>query len=611
MILTDLKIIKQKLAEMITYGIAALDTETISLEDKTIVGFSFAYRQRNEVVSYYVPLRHEHIKNAPLAETLQLLVKWAPRMKHICFHNSAFDLEVFHHAGIPIYAWPMVHDTLTLAHLLNENDRHGLKQLVKQHFKYQMLELKEICGTGQKQIGFHQLEDQEQIDKYASDDAYWTYKLWEKLDAELKGDDKLTYVYQHLEQPLFKTVAKMHIGGIIIDTAVVKSIKELCERKMDLNQRKLTAILGDINMDSPKQLREWFIGKRKLQPIRYSKRTNEPSVDKAFLEHYQNDNRCPEIAMILEYRKYAKIHSTFIPALTPKTGLTGNPGKIYATFRQNAPKSGRFSSASPNAQNFPRASGDDKKAGLDIRSAFIAEDGHVLVGADFSQIELRILAHFSEDPTLVQAYKTGADIHQQTADATGASRYEAKTLNFGLMYGMSYKSLARNLKIPESNAYNYFSAYWKQYPKVLEFIEATKRQAIDQKYVETLFGRKRRLTRQFWWRDDWEKQGELRSLVNSVIQGTAADMMKLAMILMAPQLESIGARIVMTVHDEVLVSTPQKKLEQCWKIVESAMLEAGNCLIVPVTIDIKWGHTWEQVHSDDGYTLEDDSNEEE
>ena len=415
----------------------AIDTETVSLEDKTMVGFSVSDGDS----SYYIPVRDKILQNVSekeAKEILQLLIK---NFK-IVFHNSAFDIPVLRKFGIDTTDLDC-DDTLILMNLIDENIRHGLKFLVKKYFDYQMVELKELCGTGQKRIPF--AEARREKYKYACDDAYWTMKLWQELSKELKKNKWLSDLYHKFERPLLKIVGDMHTNGINIDVKKIKELAKVCEKKIDLNEAKLKTLIGDINFNSSKQLREYFIDTIHLPVIKRSDKTNAPSVDAEVLEKYAEMNT--EAKLLLDYRKYRKIYTTFVPALTPRGwDIETMRGKIYASFNQAGTVSGRFSSSRPNMQNIPR---EDK---LGIRQAIIPDDGQILIGADYSQIELRVLAYYSQDPNLTKAYSESKDIHRQTADACGVGRQEAKTINFGLVYGMRNRTLAKQIKVSASKA---------------------------------------------------------------------------------------------------------------------------------------------------------------
>jgi len=563
----------------------ALDTETESLVDKTMVGFSLSDGKH----TYYLPTNDRVLENVPKEEAILLLNSLFTRKK-IIFHNSSFDIPVLAKFGADtsrLYC----DDTLIIINLLDENMRHGLKFLVKRYFDYQMTELKEICGTGKSRISFADVKTKDKV-LYAKDDALWTFKLYQRLIKELEADKELMKVYREVEQPLLKIVGDMHSQGILIDVAKVKEIADICKKKIDLNEQKLKIVMGDINFNSPKQLKEYFIDKLHLPVLKNSKRTNAPSVDKEVLKAYADMNT--EAKLLLEYRKYMKIYTTFIPALTPSGfDIETMTGKIYPSFNQAGTVSGRFSSSRPNMQNIPR------KDELEIRQTILPDKGQILIGADYSQIELRVLAYFSQDPNLVKAYIENKDIHEQTAKACGVNRQEAKTINFGLVYGMRNKTLAKQINKSLKEAQQYIERYFHTYQFVKKFWQDAETQYKKFGFVKTVTGRKRHRSRRFFTMDDFDQGGEIRSATNSIIQGSAADIIKLAMIYMASRLAEFNARIISTVHDEVLVSCPLKHANSCYQIVKSSMLRAGKLLApIPVDIDIKYGRTWEEAHGD-------------
>jgi len=561
----------------------SIDTETVSLTNKTIVGFSFAYTKANKVMSWYVPIRHTKFRNMPL-EDVQQILKQLLNWDQLIFHNYVFDGMVFKKFGIPVKA-AIVHDTMILAHLLDENGQQGLKPCALRYCHHKMKSFKEVCGSGKSRISFADV-DRETADKYASEDAEYTYKLFKILYPMVIADDNLYKIYETIERPLLLVVEDMQINGITIDVAQITRISEECQKRVSDALERIEYLMTDINLNSPKQLREYFIDKKKLKPLKLSKKTQKGSVDKEFLEHYETDKRCPEIKQLLAYRKYNKILSTFIPALTPE-----GSNKIYAQFRQSGTTSGRFSSSNPNMQNIPRT--DDE---FDIRAAIIADEGHTLIGADYSQIELRIAAHFSQEPSMLSVYRENGDIHQQTADACGSTRQEAKTINFGMLYGMYFKTLAKQLEVSEQKAIEYFNQFWDNYSELKAYMEKAKKDAMKNGHTMTFFGRKRHMTDEFAEKEEFKKSAELRSMVNAIIQGTGADLMKLAMLEMYQKLKDIGARIVLTVHDEVLVSCPKNMKDVAMRIISHSMIKVGKDLTVPIEVDIKSGKTWSEVH---------------
>lgn len=570
--------------------IVAIDTETKSLVDKTMVGFSVAYG--SEV--FYVPVRDKYLDNMSYLEA-RLLLQHIMGHCRIIFHNSSFDIPVLAQFGTVIPD-KLYEDTVIIANLIDENMQHGLKKLVKKYFDYQMKELKEICGSGKKRVGFHEVQSKDKV-AYACDDAKYTLKLFNLLSSKLGSDQAVLNVYTDIEQPLLNVIAQMHINGIKIDMSQVMKIATICRTKIAKAEKKLKKVMGDINFGSPKQLREYFVDKCHMPVVKKSNKTGEASMDREVLDLYAETNA--EAKLLLEFRKYSKIYTTFVPALTPeKWDAVTLSGRIYTSFNQAGTVSGRFSSSRPNMQNIPH---EDKELG--IRSAIIPEDGHIFIGADYSQIELRVLAHFSQDPNLLRAYQEGQDIHQQTMDAVGVKRTPAKTINFGLVYGMGKNTLAKRINVTPDEAQIYINKFFANYVGIKAFWAQAERQFRTYGYVQTISGRKRRRTPYFFAKDDYDQGAEVRSAINSIIQGTSADIMKRAMITIHKKLKAIGAKLVLTVHDEILVSCPIKNAEACYMIIVDRMVKAGSDLTVPIEVDCKFGRTWAEAHGD-GIKLE-------
>ncbi len=574
--------------------VISIDTETKSLTDKTIVAISFT----NEHTTKVLPIRMNTTKNVEI-KYAQEYVKTILKEYKVVFHNSAFDIPALVLLGVPLEDFKDVEDTVIISQLLNENIRHGLKSLTKRYFHHTMTTYKEVCGTGKKQIPFEDV-DWDKAKDYSGQDAYWTYKLFKELYPQLEKDKTLLKIYEDIEKPLLIVVADMHINGINIDVNKVKEISDLCLQNINKIKERLDVYFGeDFNVNSTKQLREYFIDNLKKPTLKVSEKTNNPSVDKEVLEKYAETSM--EAKLILDYRKYTKLYSTFIPALTPEHfNFKTCRGKIYASFNQAGTVSGRFSSSAPNMQNIPR-----EKDEFGIRETIIADDGQILVGADYSQVELRVLAHVSQDKNLLLAYQKGNDIHTMTANACGITRDEAKRVNFGIAYGMGAKTLGKRIEKSYDEAQEYIERYHKTYPNVVAFWNSAK-QCIETKgYTTTVIGRKRRISKEFFDKDDYQKGMEIRSMTNHIIQGTAADMMKIAMVNMYPKLKKIGARIILTCHDEVVVSTPKNKAKEVKKIITNSMLEAGKMLTLPVEIDIKYGKSWKDTHGE-GIDLEEE-----
>ena len=442
MIVNTMQNLEKYVQEIENANTIAIDTETMSIQDKTMVGFSYAFLVKGKVTRYYIPVRHTQIKNLPktgVKKLLTILTKQAT----LIFHNYAFDAQVLFQAGYKLKYIP--HDSMIVAHLLDENSSMGLKKLAKRLFHHKMLSFKEVCGVGKKQISFADVVDPVIIEKYAAEDAEYTLKIFLYLYHQLQKDKDLSILYGALERPLLPVVASMHNHGITIDVKKVKAIKQICEDAQETFKSCLDANMKDINLNSSKQLREYFITKEKMPIIKSSRKTGNPSVDSEVLKIYAQSS--PEADWILKYRYYSKLLSTFIPALTP----TNSRNKIYPSFNQAGTTSGRFSSSSPNFQNLPL---EDK---LGIRECIIADTGCVLIGADYSQIELRLAAHFSNDKNMIKTFKDGKDIHAMTAKAVGCSRQQAKTINFGILYGIGAKNLAKKLKSTPEEALKFIN----------------------------------------------------------------------------------------------------------------------------------------------------------
>lgn len=559
-----------------------IDTETISLKDRTLVGFSVA----DDKGAKYYPIAHNKFPNVD-ADSARKMLQEVVQNNALVFHNSSFDIPVLVSWGIN-FDKADINDTLIIANLLDENIRHGLKALSKRYLHYTMTELKEIVGTGKKRISVADAD--KRILKYAADDARQTLELFNYLYPKLQQDKKLLKLYNEIEKPLLRVVASMHVDGITVDAGRIKEIEQLCTDKTEKTKEKLDCVMGNVNYNSTKQLRQFFINKERM-PIVKTTDKGAASMDKEVLKIYAETNSAAKL--LLEYRKYAKILSTFIPALSPKDiDLKICKGKIHASFNQAGTTSGRFSSSKPSMQNIPKG----KKDEFGIRDCIVADEGQILIGADYSQVELRILAHFSQDFHLMKAYQESRDIHKMTANACGISRDKAKTINFGLVYGMQAKTLGKRIDVGYDEAQSYIDKFFKNYNAIKPFWELAEQQIRSRGYVETFFGRKRHRTCEFQAKDKFEQSREIGSMTNFITQGTGADIMKIAMVSMYQPLKDIGGRIILTIHDEVLCSIPKNKEQQGLKIIKKAMLDAGKPLTVPITIAIKSGRTWRECH---------------
>jgi DNA polymerase I-like protein with 3'-5' exonuclease and polymerase domains len=852
----------------------SLDFETLSIKDKTIVSFSFAFDDK----VYFAPVRMKYFFNIS-EETMMNILTAIAENHNIIFHHFAFDGLVLHKVGIHLKEAP--HDTLLISHLLDENGSHKLKDLVKQHFSYEMQTYKSLCGTGKKQIKFSDVSDKEKAQLYGEDDAKWTLRLFEKLYMKLIKNDNLRKAYSTIERPLLLVVNDMHIQGIPVNGEKIEAIQEECIRQAEFYKSKLDYYMPDVNLHSPKQLREYFIDKKRCRAVRFSKKTQAPSVDSEVLKKYAAEG-VNEADWILKYRFYTKVASTFTPALLPDES-----GKIHSHFHQVGTTSGRFSSSNPNClsldteiltpngwkkhndlfigdsvyqwgngavtltkvlnkylgvqkgirynnrhidicaslnhrqvfkdrktgeykvkemknfmkdalilhggklrcsnynkevmkfnvavqadgyitkkyidfgftkkrkgerlvnilnalgikyedrstsnrfryivygkeyliyltpdkefsdeciqlgedfieelfywdglftrknnyasarehnvdivqaaaaltgkyrthkrvyvsahgsisyqldftrknysgtafsdnksigkltpisnlnvwaisvplsfiivrrngkvfvtgncQNLPRSKDDN----LGIRECICAPTGYKLVGFDYSAIELRLIAHFSNEQALIDAFKKGEDMHQKVADTVGCSRNQAKTLSYALLYGAGINVVAKNMGTDRATASQYMANFRVSYPNILTFIAKIKQEVIDNGKVVMLYGRERHLPTYFEDLSEWEKGGMLRSIVNAVIQGSSAMMMKKAMVDIYKELEGRNAYLIGTIHDELLCITKESEANDVVEVMKRCMVNAGVGLLVPIVVDGGIGDNWQEIH---------------
>lgn len=559
--------------------LVSFDTETVSLTDKTIVSYSICC----DGETFFVPIAMNTMKNVSKKDN-ELILSAIINKNGVIYHHYHFDAQVLRKAGFTPTKLP--HDTMIMAHLLNENRRLKLKTLVFEIFGYEMKTFKQVCGTGKKQISFADAPP-ELAKAYGVDDAEWTQKLYIHLNNKLMKSPDLKEAYESIERPLLLVVDAMHTVGVPIDKDKLEEIATLCQEKSHDYYEKIQYYMKGINLNSPLQLREYFINQR-FQPIlKRSRRTGEPSVDNEVLEKYAD--KCPEAGWILKYRYYSKILTTFIPALSPSNGNK----RIYPHFHQVGTTSGRFSSSEPNFQNIPN---EDK---LGIRDCIKAPKGFVFIGADYSQMELRLAAHFSKDKTMRNIYNSGGDIHETTSKAVGCERRQAKVINFGILYGIGVKALSKNLDATYDEARKYIKGYYDTYPGVREFMLKARRTAVEKGFVKLYGGRHRNISKNFESKTEWEKGGELRSLSNAIIQGSGAMIIKDAMVKLSKSLKKFPqneVKIIAQIHDELIIECAEKHVDVVKQIVKKCMIEPTKQLSVPFDVDVKSGRTWEEIH---------------
>ncbi|MBU0629688.1 MAG: DNA polymerase I [Candidatus Margulisbacteria bacterium] len=555
----------------------AFDVETTSLNtfEAELVGISFSCESKQ---AYYLPLGH----GLALRPTLEILKPLFLSNKLKIGHNLKYDIEVMNNHGIEV-AGPLF-DTMVAAYLIDPTSgKLGLKILAKQFLGREMIELMELIGKDGKYAGFAEVPVEIATD-YAASDAEATFGLYEIFKLALKGQ-KLESLFNEVEMPLLAVLIKMEETGVKIDAGLLAEQAAEIEKELKELEQHIHAIAGEVfNINSTKQLAQILFTKLMLPVIKKGK--TGPSTDFEVLEELAA--RKFEIAeKLIDYRQLTKLKNTYIDVLP--TLVNARTGRIHSSFNQTITATGRLSSSDPNLQNIP-ARGDWGKR---LRSVFIPEKtDRLILAADYSQIELRVLAHLSSDPVLLEAFNQGTDIHQRTADELGISRADAKTVNFGIIYGISDFGLAKQLKVKRPEAAGIIERYFAKHQGVKAFIDKTIKEAKENGYVTTMLGRKRPVP------DINSPNAGLRSAtermaINTPVQGSAADLIKLAMITTNQQLttHNLKAKMIMQVHDELVFECPAEEADTVKKIVVQEMENAVK-LSVPVKVDIGAGKNW-------------------
>jgi DNA polymerase-1 len=577
--------------------LAALDTETDSLDAMVarIVGISFAVEPGRAA---YVPLAHDYPDapaQLPAAEVLARLRPWLESAAHPKVgQNVKYDWHVLANAGIDVRGYR--HDTLLQSYVLEAHMKHGLEALAERHLGRRGLSYEALCGKGANQIPFAQV-DVERATTYSGEDSEMALQLSGLLLRRVMADAGLAYVYERIEMPTSAVLGRIERHGVLIDaTVLARQSAELGQRLVALEAEAHSLAGQPFNMGSPKQIGEILFGKLGL-PVKKKTATGAPSTDEDVLQELAADYPLP--AKILEARSLAKLKGTY----TDKLPLMVNPatGRVHTTYAQAVAVTGRLASNDPNLQNIPIRTPEGRR----VREAFIAPPGHVLLSADYSQIELRIMAHISEDPALLRAFERGLDIHKATAsevfgtpldEVSSEQRRYAKTINFGLIYGMGAFGLASQLGIEQRAAKDFIDRYFARFAGVKRYMDETRLKAKDLGYVETVFGRRLWLP-EINSPNGPRRSGAERQAINAPMQGTAADLIKLAMIAVQQALddEQRATRMVMQVHDELVLEVPEVELP--WARDALPRLMAGVAqLRVPLVAEVGAGANWDQAH---------------
>jgi DNA polymerase-1 len=577
--------------------LTALDTETDSLDPMRarIVGLSFATEPGRAA---YVPLAHDYPgapDQLPLAEVLARCQVWLEDAGAAKVgQNVKYDMHVLANHGITVRGY--AHDTLLQSYVLEAHKPHSLESLADRHLGRSGLSYEQLCGKGVNQISFSQV-DVSQATTYSGEDSEMCLQVHQTLWPQVQAEAGLRKVYEDIEMPVSALLERIERHGVLIDAQVLAAqSRELAERMVVLEREAHEMAGQPFNLGSPKQVGEILFGRLGL-PVKKKTASGAPSTDEEVLQELAADYPLP--AKLLEHRSLAKLKGTY----TDKLPLMVNPatGRVHTNYAQAVAVTGRLSSNDPNLQNIPIRTAEGRR----VREAFIAPPGHRIVSADYSQIELRIMAHISGDPGLTKAFAEGMDVHRATASevfgiepasVTPEQRRYAKTINFGLIYGMGAFGLAQSLGIDQKAARNYIDRYFERFAGVRRYMEDTRQSARQKGYVETLFGRRITLP-EINGGNGPRKAGAERQAINAPMQGTAADLIKLAMISVQGAIdgEQRATRIVMQVHDELVLEVPEAELEWAREAVPRLMAGVAS-LSVPLLAEVGVGANWDQAH---------------
>ena len=579
-------------AELTCFNVEATSVDPLNAQ---LVGLAFCCEAG---IACYIPLAHRY-PGAPqqlsLERILERLRPWFgnPERRKIG-HNVKFDEHVLANHGVTLAG--AAHDTLLESYVLESHKPHDMDNLALRHLNVKTTQLAEICGKGVNQINF----DQVSIDcatGYSASSADLALQLHEALYPRLANDPPLKYVYEVIEMPMRALLHRIERHGVLIDVDLLtRQSAELGARIMELEAEAHRLAEQPFNLGSPKQLGEILFERMKL-PIVKKTATGQASTDEEVLQELALDYPLPKI--LLEHRSLSKLKGTYTDKL-PRS-VNARTGRVHTNYAQAVANTGRLSSNDPNLQNIPVRTPEGRR----IREAFIAPPGHVIVSADYSQIELRIMAHLSEDAGFLRAFHEGADIHRHTASeifsvaqdqVTMEQRRYIKAVNFGLIYGMSAFGLAAQLNIQRAAAQLYIDRYFARYPGVAAYMQRTREQAREQGYVETVFGRR------LWLQDiraggGPRRQAAERAAINAPMQGTAADLIKLAMIALQGWLdrERLASRLIMQVHDELVFEVPAGELGRLKEELPALMTGVAQ-LKVPLVVDVGVGDNWDKAH---------------
>ncbi|WP_288392204.1 DNA polymerase I [uncultured Herbaspirillum sp.] len=595
-VLTDAQL-DQWIAAINAAELTAVDTETTSLEamQAELVGISLCCEPGRAA---YIPVAHNY-QDAPAqlsrAHVLDKLKPWLEdASKPKLGQHLKYDSHIFANYGVRLAG--VKHDTLLESYVFESHRPHDMDSLAARHLERKTITYAEVCGKGASQIGFNEVPI-ERATEYAAEDAEVTLALHQAMWPQIEHDDKLRFIYEKIEVPTSVVLQKIERNGVLIDSERLgQQSHDLGKRMLEIEQQAYDLAGQPFNLNSPKQLGEILFGKLEL-PVVKKTASGAPSTDEEVLQKLAEDYPLPKV--LLDYRGLSKLKSTYTDKL-PKM-INPATGRVHTNYAQAVAVTGRLASNDPNLQNIPIRTAEGRR----IREAFVAPEGSVIVSADYSQIELRIMAHISEDENMLKAFANNEDIHKATAaeifgiapeQVESEQRRYAKVINFGLIYGMSAFGLAGNLGIERAAAQMYIDKYFMRFSGVKRYMDETRMQAKARGYVETVFGRRLWLP-EINSPNGPRRQGAERAAINAPMQGTAADLIKLAMIAVQGWLEQAGlqTRMIMQVHDELVLEVPQQELDLVREKLPELMKNVAE-LKVPLLAEVGIGKNWDQAH---------------
>ncbi len=572
----------------------AFDTETTSLDYRVaeIVGFSIAFDAKD---AYYVPLAHDYEGAPQQLNRDQVLAQIKPILENNAVdkigHHLKYDAHVLENHGIHLQGWYF--DTMLASYVLNSvATRHGMDDVARLYLSHLTTSYEQIAGKGVRQKTFNQIEI-ETAAHYAAEDAHVTYRLYEVLSAKLQKHPELVNILHNIEMPVARVLTSMEENGIQLDLKFLDQLGVDFSQTMQDLENQIVELAGEnFNVSSPKQVGEILFDKLGLKGGKKTA-TGQYSTSESVLEKIEH----PISSLILDYRGLSKLKSTYTDGLLKQAN--NDTHRVHTSYHQALTATGRLSSTDPNLQNIPIRT----EIGRQIRKAFVAPEGRVLLAADYSQIELRLMAHFSQDDALLDAFNHGQDVHRRTAaevlgialeDVTSDQRRQAKAVNFGLLYGMSEFGLIRQLGFTREESQNYIKQYFQRYPGIYEYMQRTRQVALEQGFVETILGR-RLYTPDIAARNMMVRKAAERAAINAPLQGSAADIIKMAMIEVDKMLPQAQAKMLLQVHDELVFEVDADAADELAPKLAEVMQSVVE-ISVPLVVEVGKGNNWDEAH---------------